>query len=74
MTSASPPVASRDAPPRSDAAAPVRSSYLDSEMTLRSWLLTHDHKRIAILYALSITALFFVGGAGSSSPHPSATW
>lgn len=29
--------------------------------TLRSWLLTHDHKRIAILYALTITVFFFFG-------------
>ena len=27
-----------------------------------SWLTTTDHKRIAILYALSITVFFFIGG------------
>ena len=27
-----------------------------------SWLTTTDHKRIAILYALSITFFFFIGG------------
>src|SRR5258707_12824749 len=27
-----------------------------------SWLLTKDHKRIAILYLLSVTALFILGG------------
>ena len=27
-----------------------------------SWLATTDHKRIAILYALSITVFFFIGG------------
>jgi cytochrome c oxidase subunit 1 len=27
-----------------------------------SWLLTRDHKRIAILYAISVTIFFFVGG------------
>ena len=27
-----------------------------------SWLTTTDHKRIAILYALSITSFFFIGG------------
>ncbi|MBW8758746.1 MAG: cytochrome c oxidase subunit I [Burkholderiales bacterium] len=41
-------------------------SYLDDGMTLRSWLTTTDHKRIAILYALSITAFFFVGGAAAT--------
>ena len=31
-------------------------SYLDDGLTLRSWLTTTDHKRIAILYAIAITA------------------
>ncbi|TMG99246.1 MAG: cytochrome c oxidase subunit I, partial [Betaproteobacteria bacterium] len=35
-------------------------------MTLRSWLTTQDHKRIAILYALSITVFFFIGGAAAT--------
>ena len=30
---------------------------------VKSWLLTLDHKRIALLYLLGITAMFFVGGA-----------
>ncbi|MCH8686706.1 hypothetical protein [Pedomonas mirosovicensis] len=30
-------------------------SYLRAGISLRSWLLTTDHKRIAILYILSIT-------------------
>ncbi|HJZ77248.1 MAG TPA: cbb3-type cytochrome c oxidase subunit I [Vicinamibacterales bacterium] len=30
---------------------------------MKSWLLTTDHKRIALLYLMSITAMFFVGGA-----------
>ncbi len=38
-------------------------SYLDEGHTLMSWLATTDHKRIAILYALSITVFFFIGGA-----------
>ncbi|QOV91552.1 cytochrome c oxidase subunit I [Humisphaera borealis] len=38
-------------------------SYLDISFTVKSWLLTLDHKRIAILYLLSMTALFIVGGA-----------
>ena len=41
-------------------------SYLSEGFSLRSWLLTHDHKRIAILFAISITALFFVGGAAAT--------
>ena len=41
-------------------------SYLDDGHTLRSWLATRDHKRIAILYAVAITAFFFVGGAAAT--------
>jgi cytochrome c oxidase subunit 1 len=42
-------------------------SYLtEGGMTLKSWLTTHDHKRIAILYAIAITAFFFVGGAAAT--------
>ena len=37
-------------------------SYLDEGHTIMSWLTTTDHKRIAILYALSITFFFFLGG------------
>jgi len=42
-------------------------NYLtEGGVTLRSWLLTRDHKRIAILYTLSITLFFFVGGAAAT--------
>ncbi len=41
-------------------------SYLDDGLTIRSWLTTRDHKRIAILYALAITGFFFVGGAAAT--------
>jgi cytochrome c oxidase subunit 1 len=37
-------------------------NYLNNGYGLKSWLLTKDHKRIAILYLISITAMFFVGG------------
>jgi cytochrome c oxidase subunit 1 len=37
-------------------------SYLEAGHTLSSWLTTTDHKRIAILYALTITVFFFIGG------------
>jgi cytochrome c oxidase subunit 1 len=36
--------------------------YLNDNYGIRSWLLTKDHKRIAILYLLSITFFFFIGG------------
>jgi cytochrome c oxidase subunit 1 len=43
-----------------------RVSYLAAGSTLRSWLFTTDHKRIAILYLISITSFFFVGGAAAA--------
>jgi cytochrome c oxidase subunit 1 len=39
--------------------------YLNVEYGWKSWLFTLDHKRIAILYMVSITAMFFVGGLGA---------
>jgi len=42
-----------------------RDSYISTDWRLRSWLLTTDHKRIGILYLLSITFFFFVGGAAA---------
>jgi cytochrome c oxidase subunit 1 len=39
-----------------------RQNYLNSNYGWKSWLLTTDHKRIAILYLISITFMFFVGG------------
>ncbi|MBI2897027.1 MAG: cytochrome c oxidase subunit I [Deltaproteobacteria bacterium] len=38
-------------------------SYLASPRGVRSWLLTTDHKRIAILYLVSVTLFFFLGSA-----------
>ncbi len=37
-------------------------NYLNVDYGIFSWLLTKDHKRIGILYLISVTALFFVGG------------
>jgi cytochrome c oxidase subunit I len=37
-------------------------SYLTAENTISSWLLTRDHKRIALLFFASITFFFFIGG------------
>ena len=47
------------APPRATLQRP--SDYLHDAHTLRSWFFTIDHKRIAILYLLSITGFFIVG-------------
>jgi cytochrome c oxidase subunit 1 len=45
---------------RPDDAVP---DYINVSYGVRSWLLTTDHKRIALLYLLSVTIMFFVGGA-----------
>jgi cytochrome c oxidase subunit 1 len=39
-----------------------RRSYLDAPHGLAAWLLTKDHKRIAMLYLISITVFFAIGG------------
>src|SRR5258708_28890600 len=39
-----------------------RTNYLNSEHGVKSWLLTTDHKRIALLYMVSVTFFFFIGG------------
>lgn len=39
-----------------------KEHYLNAGHTIQSWLLTADHKRIAILYLLSISFYFMVGG------------
>jgi cytochrome c oxidase subunit 1 len=41
-------------------------NYLTAGYTLRSWLTTRDHKRIALLYMIAITAFFFLGGAAAA--------
>jgi cytochrome c oxidase subunit I len=37
-------------------------NYLDSSSGVWSWLLTRDHKRIGILYMVSLTLFFLIGG------------
>jgi cytochrome c oxidase subunit 1 len=41
---------------------PARVHYLNAEYGLKSWLLTRDHKRIALLYLGSISFFFIIGG------------
>src|SRR6267142_1056955 len=41
---------------------PSKVNYLNAEYGLKSWLLTRDHKRIALLYLGSISIFFFIGG------------
>jgi cytochrome c oxidase subunit 1 len=40
-----------------------RTHYLNVAYGARSWLLTVDHKRIALLYLAGVTLFFFLGGA-----------
>lgn len=49
-----------------EAILPSAGGYLGAGRTVRSWLLTTDHKRVAILYFASITFFFFVGGAAAT--------
>ena len=46
--------------------AALSQNPLNSESTVASWLLTKDHKRIAILYMISITLMFFIGGIAAT--------
>jgi cytochrome c oxidase subunit I len=41
---------------------PPKTHYLNADYGIRSWLLTTDHKRIAILYLISVTFFFAIGG------------
>ncbi len=41
---------------------PTPVNYLNVDYGLKSWLLTTDHKRIGILYLISITIFFALGG------------
>lgn len=38
------------------------TTYLNNGHTVKSWLLTLDHKRIALLYLFSISIFFLIGG------------
>ncbi|MEZ5426336.1 MAG: cbb3-type cytochrome c oxidase subunit I [Pyrinomonadaceae bacterium] len=42
-------------------------NYLTNGFSIKSWLLTKDHKRIAIMYLLSISVFFMLGGLYASA-------
>ncbi len=42
-------------------AADTREHYLNADYGVKSWLLTTDHKRIGLLYLISITLMFLLG-------------
>ena len=43
-----------------------RAHYLNASYGIKSWLLTTDHKRIALLYLVSITFMFLVGAGAAA--------
>jgi cytochrome c oxidase subunit I len=44
-----------------------KMNYLTNGFTLKSWLLTKDHKRIAIMYLITVSLFFFAGGLYASA-------
>ena len=43
-----------------------RIHYLNNGFSVRSWLLTVDHKRIGVLYLITITLFFLIGGIAAT--------
>ncbi len=44
----------------------AKPNYLQNGHSIASWLLTKDHKRIAILYLISVSVFFMLGGLAAS--------
>ncbi|MCC6456964.1 MAG: cytochrome c oxidase subunit I [Caldilineaceae bacterium] len=44
----------------------MRDDYLNVSYSAKSWLLTTDHKRIGILYVVTITFFFAIGGIAAT--------
>src|SRR5690349_5042392 len=44
-----------------------KDNYLTNGYTLKSWLLTKDHKRIAIMYLITVSLFFMAGGLYASA-------
>jgi cytochrome c oxidase subunit 1 len=42
------------------------TNYFTVAYGVKSWLFTTDHKRIALLYLVSVTVMFFLGGAAAT--------
>ncbi len=42
------------------------TDYLNAAYGAKSWLLTTDHKRIALLYLVSVTGMFLIGGIAAT--------
>jgi cytochrome c oxidase subunit 1 len=59
-----PPTLPESVPPRSFESRVrfAHTNYINAHYGIKSWLLTKDHKRIALLYLASITVFFMLGG------------
>jgi cytochrome c oxidase subunit 1 len=44
------------------AGAPPAPTYLEDGTTVMSWLNTRDHKRVAVMFLVSVIFFFFIGG------------
>lgn len=44
----------------------VEKNYLNADHTIKSWLLTTDHKRISVMYLISVTVMFFFGSVAAA--------
>jgi len=44
----------------------LKRNYLNNEYGIKSWLLTQDHKRIALLYLFAKSFFFIIGGTAAS--------
>jgi cytochrome c oxidase subunit 1 len=44
----------------------LRDDYINANYSAKSWLLTIDHKRIGLLYLVTITAFFALGGIAAT--------
>jgi len=65
MSTPSPPSQAFAPQPGPLPAAPAKN-YLNADYSLKSWLLTTDHKRIGVLYLVTITLMFVLGGLAAS--------
>ncbi len=45
---------------------PLREDYLNTNYSAKSWLLTVDHKRIGLLYMVTISVFFVLGGLAAT--------
>jgi cytochrome c oxidase subunit 1 len=55
-----------DRAPADEAHVIPADNYLSNGHSIRSWLLTVDHKRIGILYLISISVFFAIGGLAAT--------